>query len=104
VYTAWYAWSAEANADKGYPGMQVDLVIDRADGVVNLCEAKFSSKPYAITSAYMNELRMRQGRYQEEVAPKKAVHITMITASGVVDNPQRQSINSFVSLDDLFAS
>jgi hypothetical protein len=37
------------------------------------------------------------------VAPKKAVHITMITASGVVNNPQRQSINSFVELDDLFS-
>lgn len=103
VYTAWYAWSAAANIDKGYNGMQVDMVIDRADGVVNLCEAKFSSKPYAITPAYIAELRQRQGRYQEEIAPKKAVHITMITASGVVDNPQRQNINSFVELDDLFA-
>jgi hypothetical protein len=103
VYAGWYAWSAEADARNAYPGMQVDMVIDRADGVVNLCEAKFSSKPYVITSAYLNELRLRQGRYREEVAPKKAVHITMITASGVVDNPQKHNINSFVELDDLFA-
>jgi hypothetical protein len=103
VYTAWYAWSAAPDTEKGYPGMQVDLVIDRADGVVNLCEAKFSSKPYAITPGYLEELRLRQGRYREEVAPKKSVHITMITASGVVNNPQRQSINSFVELDDLFS-
>ncbi len=102
VYIGWYAWSADPDAEKGYPGMQVDMVIDRADGVVNLCEAKFSSKPYAITQSYMNELRLRRGRYQEEVAPQKAVHLTMITASGVVNNPQRQNINSFVELDDLF--
>jgi AAA+ ATPase superfamily predicted ATPase len=103
VYAAWYAWSAVPDAEHGYSGMQVDMVIDRADGVVNLCEAKFSSKPYAITPVYLSELRLRQGRYHEEVAPKKAVHITMITASGVVDNPQKQNINSFVELDDLFS-
>jgi hypothetical protein len=103
VYAAWYAWSAVPDAEHGYPGMQVDMVIDRADGVVNLCEAKFSSKPYAITPVYLSELRLRQSRYHEEVAPKKAVHITMITASGVVDNPQKQNINSFVELDDLFS-
>jgi AAA+ ATPase superfamily predicted ATPase len=102
VYSSWWAWSAAPDAENGYPGMQVDLVIDRADGVVNLCEAKFSSKPYAITPSYLNELRLRQGRYHEEVAPQKAVHITMITSCGVVDNPQRRSINSFVELNDLF--
>jgi hypothetical protein len=103
VYAGWYAWSAEADAERAYPGMQVDMVIDRADGVVNLCEAKFSSKPYLITPGYLSELRLRQGRYQEDVAPKKAVHMTMITASGVVDNAQKLNINSFVELDDLFA-
>ena len=49
----------------------------------------FSTKPFAITSEYMEDLHMRQGRYQEEVAPKKAVHLTMITVSGIVDNPQK---------------
>lgn len=102
VYTSWYAWSAEPDKEHGYPGMQVDMVIDRADDVVNLCEAKFSTKPFAITSEYMEDLHMRQGRYQEEVAPKKAVHLTMITVSGIVDNPQKYEINSFVELDDLF--
>jgi hypothetical protein len=83
--------------------MQIDMVIDRADGVVNLCEAKFSTKPYAITPDYMKELRLRQSRYREEVAPKKAVHLTMITTYGVTDNAQKSNINSFVELDDLFA-
>lgn len=51
----------------------------------------------------MSELHLRQGRYQEEVAPKKAVHLTMIAANGIVQNPQKFEINSFVTLDDLFA-
>lgn len=100
IYLGWYAWSAPAN--ETYPGMQVDMVIDRADGVVNLCEAKFSANPFAISPDYMDELRLRQARYQSEVDPKKAVHLTMITANGVVQNPQKFEVNSFVALDDLF--
>lgn len=104
VYCKIYSWSAKADAENGYPGMQVDMSIDRADGVVNLCEAKFSAKPYAISPEYLRELRLRQARYREEVAPKKAVHLTMITTYGVVDNAQKSSINSFIQLDDLFNS
>lgn len=102
VYVEWFSWSSPKTEE--YPGMQVDMVIDRADGVVNLCEAKFSTKPFAITPEYLSELQLRQGRYQEEVAPKKAVHLTMIAANGIVQNPQKFEINSFVTLDDLFAN
>ncbi len=103
VYMGWYAWTASPDKEKGYPGMQVDMVIDRADGVVNLCEAKFMSKPFSISPDYLKELHLRQSRYQEEVAPTKAVHLTMITANGVVNNAQKNEINSFVDLDDLFS-
>lgn len=102
VYVEWFSWSSPKTEE--YPGMQIDMVIDRADGVVNLCEAKFSTKPFAITPEYLSELQLRQGRYQEEVAPKKAVHLTMIAANGIVQNPQKFEINSFVTLDDLFAN
>lgn len=101
IYAGWYAWTAPKTDE--YPGMQVDMVIDRADNMVNLCEIKFTEEPFAITPEYMQRLRLRRGRYQQEIAPKKGVHLTMITSAGVVQNPQKFEINSFVSLDDLFA-
>lgn len=101
LYADWYAWSAPKT--DSYPGMQIDMVIDRADGMVNLCEVKFTDEPYVITPEYMHKLRLRRARYQQEIAPKKGVHLTMITSSGVILNPQKFEINSFVTLDDLFA-
>lgn len=101
IHAEWYAWSADKTDD--YPGVQVDMVIDRADGMVNLCEVKFTDEPFAITSEYMQKLSVRRWRYQQEIAPKKGVHLTMITSAGVVRNPQMFEINSFVTLDDLFS-
>lgn len=101
VYCKQFSWVAPKTEE--YPGMQVDLVIDRADGIVNLCEVKFTEDPFAITPEYLQKLKLRRGRYQSEVAPKKGVHLTVITSAGVVHNPQKLEINSFVSLDDLFA-
>lgn len=101
IHAIWYAWSAPKT--DSYPGVQVDMVIDRADGMVNLCEVKFTEEPFAITPEYMQKLRLRRSRYQQEIASKKGVHLTMVTSSGVVQNPQKFEINSFVTLDDLFA-
>lgn len=101
VYCKQFSWAAPKTDE--YPGMQVDMVIDRADNMVNLCEIKFTEEPFAITPEYMQKLRLRRGRYQQEIAPKKGVHLTMITSAGVVQNPQKFEINSFVTLDDLFA-
>lgn len=101
VCASWYAWSAPRTEE--YPGVQVDLVIDRADGIVNLCEAKFTDRPFAISSDYMQQLLLRRGRYQEEVAPKKGIHLTMIAPEGIAENPQSHEVNSVVRLDDLFA-
>mgnify|MGYP002606194509 CR=1 FL=1 len=101
VYCKQFSWNAPKTDE--YPGMQIDMVIDRADNMVNLCEIKFTDEAFAITPEYMHRLRLRRGRYQQEIAPKKGIHLTMITSAGVVQNPQKLEINSFVILDDLFA-
>ena len=84
--------------------MQIDMIIDRADNMVNICEMKFTSAPFTITSDYLAELNLRRDRYQHEVAPKKGVQITLVAASGVTRNANASEINSVVTLDDLFDS
>lgn len=100
IHTTWYAWSARKTDE--YPGVQVDMVIDRADGLVNLCEVEFTEAPFAITPEYLQKLRLRRSRYQQEICPRKGVHLTMITSAGVVNNPQKYEINSYITLNDLF--
>lgn len=100
VYCNFYSWIAPKNDD--YPSMQIDMIIDRADNIVNMCEMKYTISPFPISPAYLAELNLRRDRYQQEISPRKAIHLTMVSASGVARNAQASEIDSVITLDDLF--
>jgi len=83
-------------------GAQIDLVIDRADRVVNLCEIKFSKAPFEIDRAYDLELRNKIETFRRETKTKKALHLTMITTYGVKPGKYASIIQSEVNMDELF--
>jgi len=83
-------------------GAQVDLIIDRNDNIINLCEMKYSTKEFVITKSYDEILRNKRGVFIEESNTKKTVHITMITTYGVKHNEYKGNIQSEVTLEDLF--
>ena len=85
-------------------GAQIDLVIDRKDGVVNLCECKFTIKPYALDEKDAADLERKKEIFLMETGSKKAIHTTMITANGLVQNAYRNEIQAEITLDDLFVS
>lgn len=97
-----YSWRSEADEDKGINKTQVDLLIDRNDGVVNLCEMKFSGQEYAVTEEEEMKLRRRRGNYIEATQTKKAVHITMITPYGLKRNAHSSIAQNELSMNDLF--
>jgi len=101
VITRQYAWRHLA-ADENDGGAQIDLVIDRNDSVTNLCEMKCTAEPFEITDAYDARLRERRERYLSETKTKNAVHLTLVSASGVKRNANAFDIQSVVTLDDLF--
>ena len=84
------------------PGAQVDLLIDRKDGIINLCEMKYSKAEYAISAKEEEQLRNRISVFETETRTKKAVHLTMVTTYGVVKNSHAGIVHSEVTLDDLF--
>jgi hypothetical protein len=98
-----YSWQTEGNAEKGIDKTQIDLLIDRNDGVINLCEMKFSEQEYVITQDEEMKLRRRRGNFIEATKTKKAVHITLVTPYGVKPNAHSSIAQNQVRLDDLFA-
>ena len=84
-------------------GAQIDLLIDRNDHVINLCEVKYAAKEFVITKTYDENLRNKRGAFVEETKTRKSVHITMITTYGVKRNEYWNNIQSEVLLDDLFS-
>lgn len=82
---------------------QIDLLIDRNDGIVNLCEMKYHDGRYPITKEDDDSMRNKKAEFKEETGTSKAVHVTYITPYGVKDNAYARNVQSCVVLDDLFA-
>ena len=81
--------------------MQIDLLIDRKDDIINLCEMKYSDGEYAIDAAYEKELLYKQSVFSEESKTRKALHITMVTSGGLKRNRHWQIAVNEVSAERL---
>lgn len=89
--------------DKGYTGAQIDLIFDREDDCVTLCEIKHTEKPFVITKDYALELEKKKSIYKERTRTKKQITWCLITSSGVVKNEHyNKLINHVINLKDLF--
>ena len=85
------------------PGAQVDLVLDRSDGVVNLLEMKFARDPYEISKAYAAALRHKAACFSEETGTRKALHLTLVSPYGAKRNAYWGDLQAEITADDLFA-
>lgn len=81
-----------------------DLIIERADQIVNVCEMKYSEFPYVICKAEDMRLRNQMGAFREETLTKGGLHLTFISIFGVKQNLYSDVVRNEVTLDDLFRS
>jgi AAA+ ATPase superfamily predicted ATPase len=98
-----FAWKS-ACAEPGKRAAQIDLLIDRVDGIINICECKFCNDEYVIERDEAERLRARVSSFVRETRTRKACHLTMITAYGVKANKYSSEVRSEVVLDDLFGA
>ncbi|MBP5397859.1 MAG: AAA family ATPase [Bacteroidales bacterium] len=98
ILTEISSWRGEGESGKA----QIDLVIDRRDRVINLCEIKYSVEEYAISATYEETLRKKMQVFREATGTKKALQLMMITTYGLKRNAHSGLIQSQVTLDDLF--
>ena len=101
-----HSWSCRPFTDKNgteWRGGQIDLLIDRADEVVNICEIKYAKDKYVIDAHYEEILRQRAALFATVTKTKKAIYHTFITTYGVFDNHYSGLVQSEVVADNLFA-
>ena len=101
IISSEYAWWTDQK--DGKRGAQIDLLIDRNDGVINLCEMKYTKVPFQIDASYEANLLNKRARFIEATQTRKAVHITMVSSQGLERNAYADEIQSEVSGGDLFA-
>ena len=100
VHTDVYSFRTEANGLTR--GSQIDLLIDRKDGIVNLCEVKYSREQYALTKDEHDRIQNRIAVFSRIAGRGKSIHLTMVTICGLSHNMYWNDVQSEIVLDDLF--
>ncbi len=99
ILTKTASWKSKESVNNA----QIDLVIDRRDQVINLCEIKFSINPYTITKSYSENLRNKIGVFRTETKTRKAVFLTFITTYGLMKNKHSVGlVQNEITMDSLF--
>lgn len=84
-------------------GTQIDLLIERRDQVINLCEIKFSINEFTITKKYDEELRTKLGNFRAETKTRKAVMLTFISTFGLKQNEYSSNVHKELKMEVFFA-
>ncbi len=101
IITNEYSYVSKGNADQ--EGMQIDMIIDRADNCVNILEVKFHNTEYEVSESYGRQLLHKATIFQERTRLKKNVFITMLTVFGVKKNEHYlTAVTNQLLIDDLF--
>lgn len=101
IHVNWGDWRYKP--EKPNQGAQIDLVLDRDDGCVTLCEIKHTEKAFTITKAYAKTIANKQAVFKTQTRTKKQIQWCLITANGMTRNEYSHDlIDHVVVLDDLF--
>ena len=95
--SGWFAHTPEGRA-------QIDLVIDRADHCVNLCEIKYTDSQFTITGAYAENLSRKVSLFRNATKTRKTCFVTQITPYGCTRNRYFARVDAELTADALFAS
>lgn len=101
IHTAYGSWYKAGNNKS--EGAQIDLLLDRSDDTINVCEIKFSNKSYTINKSYSLSLHKRMEIFRENISLKKNLLLTFITTYGISDNKYKQQlVDKEITMEALF--
>lgn len=102
IMTEEYSCSLDSDPSKGISKVQIDLIINRADDTINLCEMKFWNGELVITAAEQERIERRQNSLAAATGYKKAILVTVVTPFGVKRNIHSGVAQCVITMDDLF--
>ncbi len=98
VTSSEYSWRSKQKKN----GAQIDLLIDRRDDVINLCEMKYTDSEFIIDDKYAKELINKADVFRKESDSKKALHTTLVSVNGLKRNAYSDAVQVVITGGDLF--
>ncbi|MEZ3430031.1 MAG: ATP-binding protein, partial [Lachnospiraceae bacterium] len=95
-----YSWHVKKNDE--HSGAQIDLIIDRADNVINICEIKYAPAGYSLTDSELKKIHNRLSIFDLYIPRSKVAQPILITSNGVLQNSNSFEIPIQVTGDQLF--
>lgn len=95
-----FSWHTKGN--EYHPGIQIDLLIDRADNIINVCEMKYAPNGYEITSKAYSNLKTKISVLEQYIPAKKFITPVLITSNGVKRNKYSDEIYDQITAEQLF--
>ncbi len=103
VYTDTSSWKSLGDKENDIDGGQIDLIIDRNDQVINLCEVKFTKEEFTINKTYAAVLRKRRALFKNTTGTKKNIFNTLITTYAAHKNEYYlEEIDAEITMEALF--
>ena len=96
-----YSWRGKSDAPEAGDA-QIDMLIDRGDRIINICEMKFSNDEYVMDADEGRKMRRRIELFRSATKTRKGLMPTMISCYGLKRNANSAMIQSVITLDDLF--
>ena len=101
IFSNTSSWKFKGNDE--LLGTQIDMLIDRADQVINLCEVKFTKDNFVITNNYSTQLKLKKSIFRQVTQTKKAIFTTLITTYPAIRNKYYlEEIDNEIHMEKLF--
>lgn len=89
--------------EKGENGTQIDMLIERSDDAINICEIKYTDQPFAIDKSYAINLERKIATFKKSTGTQKQIFLSFISANGIKPTVYSEDmVTGIVTLNDLF--
>ncbi len=96
------SWKSLDRHNKNDKGAQIDLIIERDDNVIDLCEIKYTKEKYTVDATYNEIIQHKKAKFIKELNTSKAIHFILISASEVYKNEYSEEFQKIILIDSLF--
>lgn len=98
MLTKYYSWRNKP----GKPAGQIDMIIERADGITDICEMKYSRYEYTQDAYESKKLERRIQAFQSEYKDHESIRTVLVTTKGLTQGEHSDDFAKVLTLKDLF--